>query len=327
VQSSQAQRATLLGIARAGERLVAVGERGVVLLSDDSGNSWRQASVPVSSTLTAVQFIDGKEGWVVGHAGVVLHSIDGGESWAVQLDGVRAADLELAAANAAGDDEETRLRQANAQRLVADGADKPFLALSFSNARKGLVVGAYGLAMHTSDGGVTWESWIGRLPNPHGLHYYAVAEQGSDLFLAGEQGLLLGSNDRGNHFNALKSPYEGSYFILAMLPGGDVVAGGLRGKLFRFSDLGARFQDVKNPLPISINSALVVDQQLILVNQAGVLLQTPTNANALRPLPLPIGAPLTAVARAPDGTLVGVGFTGPRRLVQGAPGTTPKIAE
>ena len=38
-----------LAVARAGQRLVAVGERGTVLLSDDHGQSWRQAKVPVQT--------------------------------------------------------------------------------------------------------------------------------------------------------------------------------------------------------------------------------------------------------------------------------------
>ena len=72
--SAKAERAVLLGLARAGQRLVAVGERGIVLLSDDNGQRWRQAQVPVSVSLTAVQFVDDRRGWAVGHLGVVLHS-------------------------------------------------------------------------------------------------------------------------------------------------------------------------------------------------------------------------------------------------------------
>jgi photosystem II stability/assembly factor-like uncharacterized protein len=47
----------LLGAARAGERLVAVGQRGHILYSDDSGNAWQQAAVPVSADLNAVSFL------------------------------------------------------------------------------------------------------------------------------------------------------------------------------------------------------------------------------------------------------------------------------
>lgn len=310
LQSPLALHAVMQAISRAGERLVAVGERGTVLLSDDNGNSWRQALVPVSSSLTAVQFADARNGWAVGHAGVVLHSSDGGEHWALQLDGRRLAQLELDAAQAAGDEQ----RLAAARQGVADGADKPLLALAFSDARHGLVVGAYGLALYTADGGATWASWAGRLPNPQGLHLYAVAPSASGFYIAGEQGLLLRSQDAGEHFEALATPYEGSYFSLAVQANGDLLLGGLRGKVFRSCDQGASFTAVANPLPISINDMRLLGNRLLLVNQAGGLLQASPDRTRLAPLALPPGPPLTAVAQAADGALVGVGFAGPVRL-------------
>ena len=68
----------ITGIARAGNRLVAVGQRGHVVLSDDGGQRWTQATVPVSSDLTAVRFVDAQVGYATGHDGVVLGTRDGG---------------------------------------------------------------------------------------------------------------------------------------------------------------------------------------------------------------------------------------------------------
>ena len=54
LQVQRPERAMLMGIARAGNRLVAVGEHGVVALSDDNGLSWRHAAeVPVDARLLA----------------------------------------------------------------------------------------------------------------------------------------------------------------------------------------------------------------------------------------------------------------------------------
>src|SRR3977135_3294331 len=72
--SRLAASSPLFAIARAGTRLVAVGQRGHVLLSDDDGTSWRQAAVPVSVDLTAVHFASPQRGWAVGHDGAILHS-------------------------------------------------------------------------------------------------------------------------------------------------------------------------------------------------------------------------------------------------------------
>ena len=50
--SPLATASLLVDVARAGERLVAVGERGHVVLSDDGGETWRQSgSVPVQTTV------------------------------------------------------------------------------------------------------------------------------------------------------------------------------------------------------------------------------------------------------------------------------------
>ena len=81
VKSPRATGSVLLDVTRAGQRLVAVGERGHVLYSDDNGQNWQQGAVPVSVTLTAVHFPGAQKGWAVGHDGVVLHSQDGGENW------------------------------------------------------------------------------------------------------------------------------------------------------------------------------------------------------------------------------------------------------
>ncbi len=43
----QAARSVLLGLARAGDRLVAVGERGIILYSDDNGANWQHELAPV----------------------------------------------------------------------------------------------------------------------------------------------------------------------------------------------------------------------------------------------------------------------------------------
>src|SRR3978361_900254 len=46
----------LIAIAKAGNRLVAVGVHGVVIYSDNNGVSWTQAYSPVNVTLTCVGF-------------------------------------------------------------------------------------------------------------------------------------------------------------------------------------------------------------------------------------------------------------------------------
>ena len=216
ITSAMAAQSVMLSVARAGHRLVAVGERGFIIVSDDNGGTWKQVSSPVSMTLVKVRFIDDLEGWAVGHAGVVLHSQDGGLTWSKQLDGVQAAEIELQEASldkqSSDDAAKAQERLAQAQQLVDEGPDKPLLDLLFLDAKNGLVVGAYGLAFVTHDGGLSWKSIRSRIDNPSGLHLYSIERVGADLFVAGEQGTLLRSSDEGQTFESLASPYEGTTF-------------------------------------------------------------------------------------------------------------------
>lgn len=320
MQAPQAQHAVLLDLARAGARLVAVGERGIVLLSDDNGSHWRQAVVPVSVSLTAVQFIDADSGWAVGHAGAVLATRDGGEHWKVQLDGNRAARLELQAARQqlpdASDQDAAAARVQTAERFVSEGPDKPFLALKFVDDKHGLIVGAYGLAFRTDDGGRSWQSLMGQIDNPMGSHLYAIARQGQHWFVAGEQGYLGRSDDAGQTFTALESPYAGSFFALQMRDDGTLLAAGLKGNAFISTDLGQSFQAAPVPMPISFSDAIRTDDgQLLLVNQGGALFQTSSQPGALlKPYGKPLGVPVASVVQAADGSLVLAGFTGLTRV-------------
>lgn len=296
------ERAALLSAAQAGSRIVAVGERGLVLLSDDAGRSWRQAPCPVSVTMTTVRFADATQGVAVGHGGTVLTTQDAGSSWQLRLDGRRLATLAREAAT-------TPEAQRDAERLVADGPDKPLLDVVMWNAKRLLAVGAYGLALHTEDGGQTWQPWMERLPNPKGLHWYVARRQGDTLLLAGEQGLAVRSDDGGRSFRPLTSPYRGSWFTGELAADGSTLLAGLRGNVWRSTDGGGSWSQLPNPVPATVIAAATQpDGDLLLLSQAGALLRL--HGDRLQPLktpPLPLPTALLPLA---EGRLLALGLTG-----------------
>lgn len=320
MQVPQADQSVFVDLARAGDRLVAVGERGLVLLSDDNGQHWRQAEIPVSVGLTAVQFIDSRHGWAVGHSGVVLATVNGGESWQLQLDGRRAAKIELEAAQrelqGAADVGAAEIRQQTAERFVEEGADKPLLALHFIDASHGIVVGAYGLAFRTRDGGASWQSIMGQIDNPDGMHLYAIERQGKRWFLAGEQGYLGRSEDDGLNFTRKESPYPGTFFTLGSREDGTLLVGGLKGRAFVIRPGEEALQALPVRAPVTFTDAYrLTDGRVLLANQAGGLFVTATDSSErLLPLTGPGGTPLSGVVQAADGSLVLAGFTGLSRL-------------
>lgn len=282
-----AAQSYLLGIEQAGDRLVAVGERGIVVLSDDHGTTWRQVRTPVSVTLTMVRFVDAQHGYAVGHGGSVLVSRDGGESWSLSLDGHRAAQTLLAAAQNRGDAREI----AEAKRLIEDGPDKPFLDVLVRDPLNAFVVGAYGLALSTADGGKSWQPWLQRSDNPGGMHLNAIRGRGERLVIAGEQGLVLLSDDGGASFRSLETPYSGSFFTVELPSKHAIVVAGLRGNILRSENNGDSWTPLISPVEASITaSAIQPDGALVFVNQAGMLMHEraghllPINRHPLPPL-------------------------------------------
>src|SRR5450830_1044344 len=63
IESPKAAKGLMIDVAHAGSRLVAVGDRGHILYSDDQGSTWTQAKVPTRQLLTAVFFVDDQQGW------------------------------------------------------------------------------------------------------------------------------------------------------------------------------------------------------------------------------------------------------------------------
>lgn len=268
--TEHAVHSTILGIATTGKRIVAVGERGIILLSEDDGRNWSQVVAPVSVTLTSVQFADSLNGVAVGHGGTVLATTDGGLSWQARLDGREAAHKVLAAAQSAGDPRALKI----AEQFVADGPDKPFLDVAYLDDRKVIAVGAYGLAFISEDAGLTWSPCDERVKNPQGLHLYAVRVRNSEVLIAGEQGLILRSYDGGGTFQNISAPYKGSFFTAEILPDRSVIVAGLKGNTWHGSANGSQWEKVTTGQPVSITASQITKAGSILFgNQAGEILQ------------------------------------------------------
>ncbi|HRC38057.1 MAG TPA: hypothetical protein PK420_08320, partial [Rubrivivax sp.] len=194
----------------------------------------------------------------------------------------------------------------------------PFLDVLVWDAQRWLVVGAYGLAFRTDDGGATWTPWMARLPNPKALHWYVARRAGETLLLAGEQGLLAWSDDSGTSFRPLASPYKGSWFAGELLADGAMLLAGLRGNVWRSADGGTQWAQINSPVPASVNAiAVPADGRPLLATQAGVVLRLQGDQlvplNAAAPLPMP-----AALLAGPDGAVLSFGIAGALPLATAA---------
>jgi photosystem II stability/assembly factor-like uncharacterized protein len=316
-----AAKSLLLDAQSAGKRIIAVGERGHVLLSDDQGSTWRQAKVPTRATLTGVWFHDAKLGWAVGHDEVVVRTEDGGENW--------------------------QLQHSAPENLW------PLLDVWFRDADYGIAVGAYGKYLESRDGGRTWTerpfepaappagtakatpsastddedededeyaaedgaSLTELSSETSGLHLNAIVPiDGTSLLMVGEAGALYRSDDAGETWRQLASPYDGSFFGGLALTRDSLLAFGLRGNLWRSDDGGTSWRELSSGTLAILSDAIKLDYgTVIVVGNAGAVLVSRDGGETFTLLQQADRKGLQRILRAGADFLV-FGETGVRRL-------------
>lgn len=238
-----AMKGLLLDVTNTGKHLIAVGDRGVVLVSNN-GKDWAQVATPVRSALTAVSFADDQNGWAVGHDAVILKTADGGKTWAMQ----------------------------NFQPEL----EKAFLDVLALDASTAFAVGAYGLFFKTVDGGTTWGPAEAAAITTDELHLNAISKLADgSLMVVGEQGNIGISADAGATWTKIVSPYEGSLYGALPLGSGGALIYGLRGNAFTAVDVKAA-----EWLPVATNTvksffggASLPDGGVALVGLAGLVMK------------------------------------------------------
>ena len=286
-----------------GGRVVVVGERGHILVSEDDGRSWMQQRVPTRSTLTSVVFVDDNRGWAAGHDAVILGTSDGGFTW---------------------------------ELLYSDPDDeRPILDLWFHDELRGYAVGAYGLFLGTTDGGRSWTNipfvpailagddtapWGEEEPEAFeevDFHLNQIsATPTGRLYIAAETGHLYRSDDGARSWVGLPTPYEGSFYGSLPLGRSDLILYGLRGHLFHSSDAGITWRELAADSFGTLNDGVVLrDGRIVVAGLAGSLLVSGDRGQSFRSLPRPDRLGIARILEMSDGTLLLVGEQGVRRVV------------
>src|SRR5690606_35963498 len=156
----------------------------------------------------------------------------------------------------------------------------PFVDVWFKDKDHGLVIGAYGALLETTDGGENWEDVSDRLDNEDGFHLNAITSvKDAGLFAVGEMGSMFRSADNGQTWEKLEGPYEGLLFgVLGTREANSLLVFGLRGNMFRSGDFGNSWQPVKintarGSFEIGLASgALIGDDSIAVVGHGGAVL-------------------------------------------------------
>ena len=207
---------------------VAVGQDGIVLKTDDGGQTWTR--IPIELPLLDWQVAqphyfavsrgaDAQHIWAVGPVGAIIRSQDGGETWE-NLSLWCDMSFDNFATSDPADDPESTLR--------LNPCDVTLNGVSFPTNTDGWVAGEFGIILRTQDGGVTWQ----RQRDVHNLPKYTRPELPEeeairqripplyieDLFLidvdfrsaqegyvTGESGTLLQTTDAGETWTNIPS--------------------------------------------------------------------------------------------------------------------------
>ncbi len=272
----RATHGLLLGLARAGSRLVAVGNEGHILLSDDEAKTWRMAKSPTDELLTAVVFPTPTEGWAVGQDEVVLHSTDSGQTWT--------------------------------QQHFAANSDQALFTIISLAPQHLFTSGAYNLILETQDGGAAWkESKIDNLDDDY--HLNCAVARGDDILVTGEAGHAF--IRYAGAWTQVKLPYDGSQFACLVGPDGSFYSFGLRGSAFKAEAGAAQWTRLDLGVPYSIfGAANLTNGTMALVGSNGlVMLLDPATGKSTQ-LPPPTDQALSAVVEGQGGRLITVGNDG-----------------
>jgi photosystem II stability/assembly factor-like uncharacterized protein len=330
---------TLIDIDRAGGRLVAVGERGHVLYSDDKGQSWQQGKMPFRRMLTGVDFIDAQRGWAVGHQSMIFHTRDGGETWERQIDGfvfqhqynqdnvirTRETYQALRAELDANPDPDRDLELEDALFAFEDAEfalEEPAIPTNFHdvwfmNKHNGWAVGAFGRMAETHDGGKTWTDKSHLISTPDGFHLNSITGTANgEIFIAGESGVVFRSLDRGAHWEQMDVGYYGTFFGVTYDPTRNMLrVFGLGSALYQSANQGASWQRVKSPVAATFASGIsTADGSTILVGPGGMVLVIDGSTQFIQPHPQPGRRNYSAAVSISARELIVVGQGGPTRV-------------
>ena len=126
-----------------------------------------------------------------------------------------------------------------------------------------------------------------------------------------EYGTIARCDAECTAFTEVPSPYTGSYFGVLQARDDSLLAFGMRGSVYRSADRAETWQKIEVGTTTSLNGGTVLsDGRIVLVGNAGLVLVSSDNGQTLDVKWSPAGRGFSAVAEAPDGSLVTAGEAG-----------------
>lgn len=276
-----------------------VGHDGVILYSNDSGESWSKQ-------------LDGR---AIGP--LMLSEAQ-----------VRVERLKVAIAKQPNDEAlNTALDDAlfsldDIKAGIEHGPSRPLLDVWFRDTDNGWAVGAFGVVLRTRDGGHSW-TYVPGLDNPDRLHLNSVLGlMDGSVLVVGEGGRLYRSRDDGEHWQAAQVLTNASLYKLLLLRDGRLLAMGFGGNLFVSGDHGDTWQRLAVPAHVSLyGGTQISDGSVLLAGQSGIVLNSADDL-LFHAWQSPTKSPWLAISELGESDVALVGSSGlvlvPKRKIEDA---------
>lgn len=178
------------------ERAVAVGNRGVVLMTSNGGKDWREIDAPrseVANKLMQVRAYPNGIAWAVGEVGAVLRTHDYGARWTRALEEKDQAWNDVFFVG----DHGWMVGEFGRIVTTRDGGERwqaiesplksSLMSVHFRDPDKGVAVGLSGAILVTADGGMSWTE----APRVTREHLNCVIWDGEQWVAVGDKGVRV----------------------------------------------------------------------------------------------------------------------------------------
>ncbi len=248
VEASTAQSQTRYdhyqAAARSSEAVVVIGNRGVILISNDTGENWRRHALPGSSPVSFPTLVDvdvcPDNRFVVLDADRKLWISDAnGENWISKPIPTEEEVLDLTC------DQSGALWVAGSFTLIMDShdlgdtwtdksiaEDAMFSRIQFVDQHNGIVTGEFGTVYITNDGGKSWEA-NNSIPN----EFYPMASHfiSPDVgWVGGLQGIIFHTEDGGKNWRRQQTGTVAPIYNICVV-NGEAYAVGEQGTILTLS--------------------------------------------------------------------------------------------
>lgn len=209
-----------------GNRAVTVGNRGVVLVTQDGGKNWIEVKAPTSSVankLMRIRALPDGRAWAVGEMAALLRSDNYGMTW-VRVrpeEDVGFSDIYFLGLRGWIVGEFGRLMRTVDGGATWQTASVPFrtslTSVAFRDEMNGVAVGLSGSILTTRDGGVTWSEATSGTRE----HLFAMAWDGSTWYAVGDKGVILKGDATAANWSPVTLPEHTMAWFVDMIKTGD----------------------------------------------------------------------------------------------------------